>query len=112
MLMNPYNPTEEEISFSTLQRHPMDQQMSWLKSVWPSLSKENPMDRGAWRATVHRVARVRHNLATKLSKEWKFIARLQVYFLGLKSKMYSRDHVELQIYIYIRLTKKFICVFP
>ena len=23
---------------------------------------ENPMDRGAWRATVHGVARVRHNL--------------------------------------------------
>ena len=23
------------------------------------------MDRGAWQATVHRVARVRHNLATK-----------------------------------------------
>ena len=26
---------------------------------------ENPMDRGAWQATVHGVARVRHNLATK-----------------------------------------------
>ena len=26
---------------------------------------ENPMDRGAWQATVHRVARARHNLATK-----------------------------------------------
>ena len=26
---------------------------------------ENPMDRGAWRATVHGVARVRHDLATK-----------------------------------------------
>ena len=26
---------------------------------------ENPMDRGAWRATVHRVARVGHDLATK-----------------------------------------------
>ena len=25
---------------------------------------ENPMDRGAWRATVHRVARVRHDWAT------------------------------------------------
>ena len=24
----------------------------------------NPLDRGAWRATVHRVARDRHNLAT------------------------------------------------
>ena len=27
----------------------------------------NPMDRGAWRATVHGVARVGYNLATKLS---------------------------------------------
>ena len=27
---------------------------------------ENPMDRGDWQATVHEVARVRHNLATKL----------------------------------------------
>ena len=26
---------------------------------------ENPMDRGAWQATVHGVARVRHSLATK-----------------------------------------------
>ena len=26
---------------------------------------ENPMVRGAWQATVHRVSRVRHNLATK-----------------------------------------------
>ena len=26
---------------------------------------ENPMDRGAWRATVHGVARVRHDLAAK-----------------------------------------------
>ena len=25
---------------------------------------ENPMDRGAWQATVHGVARVGHNLAT------------------------------------------------
>ena len=27
---------------------------------------ENPMGRGAWWSTVHRVARLRHNLATKL----------------------------------------------
>jgi len=27
---------------------------------------ENPMDRGAWRATVHGVARVGYDLATKL----------------------------------------------
>ena len=27
---------------------------------------ENPTDRGAWQATVHGVAKVRHDLATKL----------------------------------------------
>ena len=35
---------------------------------------ENPMDRGAWQATVHGVTRVRHNLATKPSpwcSEWQ-----------------------------------------
>ena len=26
---------------------------------------ENPMDRGAWQATVHGLTRVRHNLAAK-----------------------------------------------
>ena len=26
---------------------------------------ENPMDRGAWQATVHGIARIRHNLVTK-----------------------------------------------
>ena len=26
---------------------------------------ENPMDRGAWQAIIHRVARIRHDLATK-----------------------------------------------
>ena len=30
---------------------------------------ENPMDRGAWRVTVHGVARVRHDLATKPSPQ-------------------------------------------
>ena len=28
---------------------------------------ENPMDRGAWQATVHGMARVRQNLATELT---------------------------------------------
>ena len=31
---------------------------------------ENPMDRGAWRATVHEVARIRHDLATKPPIPW------------------------------------------
>ena len=29
---------------------------------------ENPMDRGAWRATVHGLARVGHDLVTKSAK--------------------------------------------
>ena len=37
---------------------------------------ENPMDRGAWRATVYGVARVGHDLGTKpprfqISREWQ-----------------------------------------
>ena len=31
----------------------------------PVFLLENPMDRGAWQATIHRVARVEHDLATK-----------------------------------------------
>ena len=30
---------------------------------------ENPMDRGAWQATVHGVTRVGHNIVTKASRE-------------------------------------------
>ena len=32
---------------------------------------ENPMDRGAWQATVHGVTRVRHNLVTKTQPQQK-----------------------------------------
>ena len=31
---------------------------------------ENPMDRGAWQATVHGVTRVRHDLVTKSPPPW------------------------------------------
>ena len=34
-------------------------------NLLPYSCLENPMDRGAWRATVHRAARVGHDLATK-----------------------------------------------
>ena len=33
----------------------------------------NPMDRGAWRTTVHGVARVRHDLATKTTNHQKLV---------------------------------------
>ena len=36
---------------------------------------ENPTDRGAWRATVHGVARVRHHWATKLLNFFYFILK-------------------------------------
>ena len=36
---------------------------------------ENPMDRGAWQATVHGVARFRHNLATKPAPTTTFQVR-------------------------------------
>ena len=38
-------------------------QYSWL---------ENPMDRGAWQATVHRVTRVGHDLATEPPNHMRF----------------------------------------
>ena len=36
------------------------------------LAWENPMDREAWRAIVHGVARVEHDLATKPSPPYKY----------------------------------------
>ena len=33
---------------------------------------ENPMDRGAWQATVHGIARVGYDLATKPPPPWFF----------------------------------------
>ena len=38
----------------------------------------NPMDRGAWQATVHGVTRVRHNLATE---QRKFIEEISSFVL-------------------------------
>ena len=34
---------------------------------------ENPMDRGAWQATVHGISRIRHNLVTKALPPTVFI---------------------------------------
>ena len=47
---------------------------------------ENPVDRGAWQATVHGVARVEHDLATeqKPSKNPFVLLNLHTIFLNLK----------------------------
>ena len=44
------------------QEDPLEKEMATHSSI-PCL--ENPMDRGAWQATVHGVSRVGHNLVTK-----------------------------------------------
>ena len=47
---------------------------------------ENPVDRGAWQATVHGVARVEHDLATeqKPRKNPFVLLNLHTIFLNLK----------------------------
>ena len=42
--------------------HPLEKEMATHSSI---LAWGNPMDRGAWRATVHGVTRVGHNSATE-----------------------------------------------
>ena len=41
----------------------------------------NPMDRGVWRAVVHEVARIRHDLATK-ERERLYWAQVCNFFFG------------------------------
>ena len=43
---------------------PLEKEMATHSSIL----LENPMDRGAWWAMVHGVARVRHNLGTKATR--------------------------------------------
>ena len=43
------------------QEDPLEKEMAIQSSI---LAWKNPMDRGVWRATVHRVAKIGHNLAT------------------------------------------------
>ena len=44
------------------QEDPLEKEMATHSSI---LAWKNPMDRGAWQATVHGVARAGHNLAAK-----------------------------------------------
>ena len=56
-------PAMQEIWVQFLgQEDPLEKEMVTRSSI---LAWRIPMDRGAWRATVHGVARVRHDLATK-----------------------------------------------
>ena len=50
---------------------PLEKEMATRSSI---LAWRNPMSRGAWQATAHRVTRVEHNLATK--QQQQFLARL------------------------------------
>ena len=56
-------PAMQETQVQSLgQEGPLKKEMATYSSI---LAWDNPMDRGAWRATVHGVARVGHDLATK-----------------------------------------------
>ena len=44
------------------QEVPLEKEMTTHSGI---LAWENPMDRGAWQATVHGVTRVQHDLVTK-----------------------------------------------
>ena len=52
-----------------------------LQETW----LENPMNRGAWQATVHGVARVEHDLATKppppIMQSWKTMKYSGICFI-------------------------------
>ena len=65
--------------------------MNWIPGSWRSpgvgnvkplqdSSLENPMDRGNLWATIHGVARVRHNLVTKITTKWSsYVHKLLFY---------------------------------
>ena len=44
------------------------------------------MDRGAWQATVHGVARVRHDLATKEKEIQTFVSKVMSLLFNMLSK--------------------------
>ena len=60
---------------------PLEKQMQ----PTPVFLPENPMDRGAWRATVHRTAeRVRHNSGTTQQEQQQALSFLPFIFFSGK----------------------------
>ena len=57
---------------------PLEKEMA---THWSILAWKNPMDRGAWWATVHGVARVRHDLVTKQQQR-----AIHIIYLLINSK--------------------------
>ena len=58
---------------------------------------ENPMDRGAWQDTVHRVARVRHDLETEHSNKvliFKVVSAGQGHMIRLGRRIRSLSGVD------------------
>ena len=60
-----------------------------------SLAWKIPMDRGTWQATVHRVARVKHDLATNTFTYLHF--RVLSYMFGMSKLMLYEGMQEFQL---------------
>ena len=71
---------------------------------------ETAMDRGAWQATVHGIARLRHDLATKptylythtythiyIERERLFTLCLNIFTLAYKLSIINRQEVKLEM---------------
>ena len=91
------------------QEDPLEKEMATHSSI---LAWKNPMDRGAWQATVHGVARAGHSLATKpptlrLSREeWPSVSHeLQgyLYMKGPRAQTLLHQH---QCYMTVSIQSK------
>ena len=61
-------PTMQEIRVQSLGwEDPLEKEMATHSSI---LAMENPVDRGAWQAAIHGVARIGHDLASKSLLLW------------------------------------------
>ena len=64
------------------------------------------MDRGAWQATVHGIARVRHDLATKLLQNCNLLSNSSENFIHTQSHVYTWKETQTGMYIYIHLVEE------